>query len=62
LAGRLRDPLLGRDLLFGAALGIAFALIFGLGYLLSLRGGAPPQMSDTDFLLGARSTLAKSMV
>jgi len=57
LAGRWRDPLVGKHLLFGAAIGVALAfgdwLVRGLPALLRKPYDAPPTVS-LDFLLGAR--------
>jgi serine/threonine-protein kinase len=58
LAGRIRDPLVGRDVLFGAVLGVAWTLLFQLGYLALQRLGASPVLSSTEFLMGGRATLA----
>jgi Protein kinase domain len=57
LSGRFRDPLVGRDLLSGVILGMAWVLIFELGYLTDIRGGAQPQLGSTDYLLGIRESL-----
>jgi len=57
VAGRLRDPLVGRDILLGVVLGTAWVLLFGLLYLVHLRAGHAPQMGDRDYLLGTKETL-----
>jgi serine/threonine-protein kinase len=54
LAGRWRDPLVGRDVLYGAMLGIFFCDIYGIRYHLEARFGAPPANTSTDYLGGAR--------
>jgi len=41
LAGKWRDPLVGRDLLFGTLLGIVYALLIVLYEYANLRAGAP---------------------
>ncbi|HEX9982654.1 MAG TPA: protein kinase [Thermoanaerobaculia bacterium] len=52
LAGDLRDPLVGRDVLIGGASGIAFILSNYLGTLLPpLFGGAPPMPAINSPLL-----------
>ena len=56
LGGRLRDPLIGRDLLFGTLMGMVWVLVFESGYLLDMRVGARPEFASTDFLEGARVT------
>ncbi len=55
LAGRWRDPLVGRDVLYGAILGILFCDIFGIRYRLVARFGAPPASLDTSYLGTGRS-------
>ncbi|HET8925097.1 MAG TPA: serine/threonine-protein kinase [Candidatus Acidoferrum sp.] len=58
LAGRLRDPLVGRDLLFGTLLGMLWSLVFAIGNTFDIRAGAQPQFPNTEFLLGFRETSA----
>jgi hypothetical protein len=57
LAGRLRDPLLGRDLLIGVLLGIAWVVIVDLSYVVILRLGGPPILRATEYLRGGRHIL-----
>ncbi len=57
LTGRLRDPVVGRDLLFGVVLGLAWVLLFQSRYILMERMGASPALGSTEFLLGTRLTL-----
>ena len=57
LAGRLRDPLVGRDILFGVALGVLWIVIFRIGELASIRMGADPTLFSTSYLLDARRVL-----
>lgn len=61
MAGRLRDPLVGRDLLWGLLMGLAWAVVFRTGYIFLMRAGAPPQFEMADFLLGARQTLGTGL-
>ena len=56
--GQLRDPLVGRDLLFGIILSAFWLLLFRVSALLTLRAGDPPGLRSTDYLAGSRSTLA----
>ena len=58
LSGRYRDPLVGRDLLFGILLGILWALDFALGTFFLMRAGAQPQLANAEFLLGLRQTVS----
>ncbi len=54
LAGRLRDPLVGRDLLSGILLGLVWSLILE-AFLVAVRhAGASPQLGSTEYLLGGR--------
>jgi uncharacterized membrane protein YhdT len=58
MSGRLWDPLVGRDVMFGVVLGLTWTLIFEL--FLNFEGthlGIAPQLLSTDYLLGFRSTL-----
>jgi predicted Ser/Thr protein kinase len=57
LAGRLRDPLLGRDLLIGVLLGIAWLVIVDVSYLVIAHLGGPPTLGGTEYLRGGRHML-----
>ncbi|MGB7555271.1 MAG: protein kinase, partial [Candidatus Korobacteraceae bacterium] len=61
MAGQVRDPLVGRDVLYGVLLGMVWALIYSIFYLLRLRAGDAPALGTTDFLLGARHVLGSWM-
>ena len=58
LAGRFRDPLVGRDILFGCLSGVVITLVFPLGRLLVPLTGVPPARpglnADADLLRGGR--------
>ena len=41
MGGRLRDPLVGRDVLSGVAMGLCWVLAFNVGYFFLMRAGAP---------------------
>ncbi|HUL76456.1 MAG TPA: serine/threonine-protein kinase [Vicinamibacteria bacterium] len=57
LAGRLRDPLVGRDLLSGVILGLLWGLIAET-FVLAIQGtGAFPQLGEMEYLLGGRRIL-----
>jgi len=61
LAGQLRDPRVGRDVLIGVATGVFFAVVVSMGTLVpAVTGGAlpPPQTSRMEYFLGARYALA----
>jgi predicted Ser/Thr protein kinase len=55
--GRLRDPLVGRDVLFGVILGVVWMLIFEVAQLLTMGKGGPPQFFSVNYLLGGRHVL-----
>jgi len=57
LTGKLRDPLVGRDVMIGVVLGILWAVAYEIMFLAKERLGGPPAVNPTDFLLGARPVL-----
>ena len=57
MAGRIRDPLVGRDVLFGVILGICWSLIFEILFIAMKHIGAEPDFPSTAFLLGPRMVL-----
>jgi hypothetical protein len=57
LSGRWRDPLVGRDVLYGIILGILFCVLYGIRYHLESKFGAPPGLLNTDYLGSARLAL-----
>ncbi|MDP8982445.1 MAG: hypothetical protein M3O35_17840, partial [Acidobacteriota bacterium] len=57
LAGNVRDPIVGRDVLFGVGLGVIWALIYQIRYLPMVALGASPELESTDFLIGTRRAL-----
>ena len=58
LTGQWRDPIVGRDVLVGTALGIGFPALGQIGDVLALGLNQPPRLGSTDALMGFRSTLA----
>jgi Protein kinase domain len=62
LSGRLRDPLVGRDILFGVAFGVLWLLIFVVALAASARSGGVPQFSSTGYLMGGRTALAQWLI
>ena len=58
MEGRLRDPLVGRDVLFGVLLGMAWVLVYELGVLSNIRHGAPFALPSSPFLHGTREVAA----
>jgi len=57
LSGQLRDPLVGRDILFGVILGVVWILIFQIRYIPMMRMGASPALGATEALMGGREAL-----
>jgi serine/threonine-protein kinase len=57
LVGQFRDPLVGRDLLFGVILGVIWILIFQVNTVLTMRKGAAPALYSTDYLMGGRQAV-----
>jgi serine/threonine-protein kinase len=57
LAGQFRDPLVGRDILFGVMLGAIWILIFQLRQIPLSHLGAAPVLPQTDYLAGGREAL-----
>jgi hypothetical protein len=58
ISGRLRDPLVGRDVMFGVILGVVWVIILEIGLLVGMtRFGASPQLLSADYLNSARSAV-----
>ncbi len=57
MAGKVRDPLVGRDILYGVLLGMSWGFIFSVFHLLRLRAGDAPAFGATDYLLGAHQVI-----
>jgi serine/threonine-protein kinase len=57
LAGQARDPLVGRDILFGVMLGVVWILVFQLRSIPMMRMGAAPILFSTNALMGGRTAL-----
>jgi len=54
--GRVRDPLVGRDVLFGVCLGVFWCSLFLVDALVLRTVGAAPGLGTTDYLLGTLGT------
>jgi predicted Ser/Thr protein kinase len=54
LGGKLRDPLVGGDILIGVAFGLFWCLLFDLMFLYDLTRGGMPNPGGLDALLGVR--------
>ncbi len=57
LSGQARDPVVGRDILFGVLLGVFWILIFQIRYIPMMHMGAAPTLGSTDALIGGREAL-----
>lgn len=57
LNGSFRDPVVGRDMLLGVALGVVWILVFAVRYLVLMHFGAAPSLGSTDVLMGGRVAL-----
>ncbi len=57
LAGEVRDPLVGRDLLWGILLGVLWSVVVGVGFLFLKREGATPQLPYAELLMGSWQVL-----
>ena len=57
LSGRWRDPLVGRDVLYGAILGVLICDLYGARNYLQGRLGAPPAFFSTEYLASARTAI-----
>jgi serine/threonine protein kinase len=57
MTGKLRDPHVGRDLLFGVLLGITWGVIYQVFFVFLTRHGAEPYLGDPKFLEGTRRIL-----
>jgi hypothetical protein len=55
--GRLRDPAVGRDVLFGVAMGTLWTVIMGISSMLTRAVGGEPSFHRIDYLEGVRATL-----
>jgi hypothetical protein len=59
---QLRDPAIGRDVLFGTVLGTVWTIIFSVRSIVLRAVGGEPEFSNTAYLYGARSSIAEWLV
>jgi len=57
MSGRVRDPLVGRDVLYGVILGISWVLIIEIARLALQHIHAEPDLPSFSFLLGPRQAI-----
>ena len=57
LAGQFRDPLVGRDILFGVMLGVGWILIFQIRSIPIMHMGSSPGLPQPEYLTGRRAAL-----
>lgn len=57
LAGNFRDPVVGRDILLGVALGVIWILVFAISNILMIKMGAAPGLGSLVALMGGRVAL-----
>ena len=57
LTGKLRDAMVGRDILYGVMLGMLWMLVFRIRHIPLMRLGGAPELSATEYLLGGRQAL-----
>lgn len=57
LSGQFRDPLAGRDILFGVMLGVVWILVFQIRYIPMMHMGAAPGFPQSEYLAGGREAL-----
>jgi len=54
MTGRVRDPLVGRDVLWGVTLGVVWSLVISVAFLLLKRAGDAPILASQALLAGGR--------
>jgi serine/threonine-protein kinase len=59
LSGQLRDPLVGRDILFGVGFGVLWLVIFSLSYIPQAHMGVSPNFLSSPYLLGGRAAFSQ---
>lgn len=58
LSVKWRDPLVGRDILYGMILELAWVLVLRIGFLLEMRSGDRPQLPQAEILKGVRAAFS----
>jgi len=62
LSGQFRDPLVGRDILFGVMLGVVWILIFQVRNIPLMHLGAMPGVGQNEYFEGGRHALGAWMM
>jgi predicted Ser/Thr protein kinase len=62
ISGQLRDPVVGRDILFGVMLALVWLLIFQLRSIPEMHMGAVPWLGASQYLMGGREALGQWLV
>lgn len=57
VSGKVRDPLVGRDIVSGILLGLTWVLIFEIGNLFNIQMGGALQRGSSDLLAGFREAI-----
>lgn len=57
MTGRVRDPLVGRDALWGVTLGVVWSVVIDVGLLMLQRTGSAPELPSQALLTGGRQML-----
>jgi len=57
LSGKVRDPLVGRDIMVGIGLGLVWVIAFQTMFWAEHRLGGPPVFGSTEYFQGARAVL-----
>jgi serine/threonine-protein kinase len=58
LSGKIRDPLVGRDVLMGTLLGLIWVFVYFVGYLFDIRVGERPLLATPEILEGTRAAIS----
>src|SRR5262249_21893579 len=62
ISGRFRDPIVGRDVLFGVVLALIWGIIFTVRTAALSAAGPAPRFDYTGYLNGMRDTLAACLL
>ncbi len=57
LSGRVRDPLVGRDILLGVLLGVVWIVVFKVNFFILIKLGAAPPLHNSEYLVSTRHGL-----